>query len=68
MKHIRKLKSVNKAWIGLIFIGNGVLLAISYVYDFWQIYFFLLAAVLFTIVSVFSLHYSGLSTWAFLEN
>lgn len=52
MNFARKLKPVNKAWIGLIFIGNGVLLAISFVYNFWQIYLFLLAAVILLIVFI----------------
>jgi hypothetical protein len=52
MKQSRKLKPVNKAWIGLIFIGNGVLLAISFVYNFWEIYIVLLAAVILSIVLI----------------
>ena len=52
MKKPRKLRPVNKAWIGLIFTGNGVLLAVSFIYEFWEIYLFLLAALLLSIALI----------------
>ncbi len=66
MKQSRKLRPVNKAWIGLIFIGNGVLLAISFVYNFWELYLFLLAVILLSIALINTLFAFRTSNYAYL--
>jgi len=38
MKYIHKLKPLNEWWVGLIYIGNGVLLLIAAVLGYWEFY------------------------------
>jgi len=39
MNYLHKLKPLNEWWVGLIYIGNGVLLLIFAILGYWAIYF-----------------------------
>ncbi|GAB4380727.1 MAG: hypothetical protein Kow0042_30990 [Calditrichia bacterium] len=38
MKYIHKLKPLNEWWVGLLYIGNGVLLLLAALFGFWDFY------------------------------
>ena len=38
MNYLQKLKPLNEWWVGLIYIGNGVLLLIAAVFGYWEYY------------------------------
>jgi hypothetical protein len=52
MKRVNKVKVKNHSWIGLIFIGNGVLAGISIIYNLLNLYLYLLVGIMFTIVLI----------------
>jgi len=52
MRRINKLKPVDYAWLGLIFIGNGVLAGAAVIYGFLNSYLYLLLSAIFTIVLI----------------
>jgi len=52
MKRAHKLKPVNKAWIGLIFIGNGIVAVASGMYGFMESYLYLLGCLILGVVLI----------------
>ena len=52
MKYLQKLKPLNEWWVGLIFIGNGVLILIAAVIGFWTFYFMFLGFLLFVVIAI----------------
>lgn len=46
MKYLRKLKPLNEWWVGLIYIGNGVLLLLAALFGYWDLYLKFLGTVL----------------------
>ena len=46
MNYMRKLKPLDEWWVGLIYIGNGVLLLITALLGYWDIYLKFLAILL----------------------
>jgi hypothetical protein len=55
MKYIHKLKPLNEWWVGLIYIGNGVLLLIAAVLGYWEFYLKFIGLLIFIvgIINVF---------------
>lgn len=52
MKYIHKLRPLNEWWVGLIYIGNGVLLLLAALLGYWAFYLKFLGALFLVVAAI----------------